>query len=58
VRFHTWQVDADPIHLVTVAAGDVDGDGRTDLVAGGLNLRRPYRRIAGVTAWFPRSGAP
>ena len=58
VRFRTWQVDADPIHLVTVAAGDVDGDGRTDLVAGGLNLRRPYRRIAGVTAWFARSGAP
>ena len=50
--FRTWQIDNDPIHLVTVATGDVDGDGRADIVAGGLNLRRPYQRIGGVTAWL------
>jgi hypothetical protein len=53
-RFTTWQIDTEPIHLVTVAAGDIDGDGRTDLVAGSLAMRRPFDRIGGVTAWLNR----
>lgn len=53
--FRTWQIDSDPIHLVTVATGDVDGDGRPDIVAGGLNLRRPFERIGGVTAWISKA---
>ncbi|HBL46345.1 MAG TPA: VCBS repeat-containing protein, partial [Planctomycetaceae bacterium] len=51
-NFKTWQIDSDPIHLVTVAAGDLDGDGRDDLVAGGLNLRKPFQRIGRITAWL------
>jgi hypothetical protein len=58
LRFRTSQVDADPIHLITVAIGDVDGDGRADIVAGGLNLRRPYHRIGGVTAWVHGEESP
>lgn len=54
-RFTTWQVDTEPIHLVTVATGDLDGDGRLDLVAGSLALRRPFDRIGGVTAWLNRA---
>ena len=50
--FRTWQIDNDPIHLVTVATGDVDGDGRPDVVAGSLNHRRPYQRVGGTTAWL------
>lgn len=55
--FRTWQIDSDPIHLVTVATGDVDGDGRPDVVAGSLNLRRPFQRIAGTTAWLNKGSA-
>jgi len=57
LRFRPWQVDADPIHLITVDVGDVDGDGRADIVAGGFNFRRPYRRIGGVTAWLQAKAA-
>jgi hypothetical protein len=53
-QFRTWQVDTSPIHLVTVAIGDIDHDGQADIVAGSLNMRRPYDRIGGVTAWLGR----
>jgi hypothetical protein len=57
-HFTPWQIDTEPIHLITVAAGDVDGDGRCDLVAGSLTLRRPFERVGGVTAWLNRGPSP
>lgn len=56
-QFTPWTIDTDPIHLVTVACGDIDGDGRPDVVAGGLNMRPPYERIGRITAWTS-GGAP
>jgi hypothetical protein len=56
-QFRTWQIAADPIHLVTVDVGDVDGDGKADVVAGSLNLRAPYERIGKVTAWINRGAS-
>lgn len=50
-HFETWQIDSDPIHLVTVAAGDVDGNGSIDIIAGGLNMRTPYQRFGRVVGW-------
>jgi hypothetical protein len=55
-NFRTWQVDSTPTHLVTVSCGDLDGDGQTDLVAGGLHLLGPYDQLGRVTGWFSGGG--
>lgn len=43
-----------PIHLATVAAGDLNGDGLPDIVAGSLFLFDPRDRAGRVTAWMRR----
>lgn len=53
-RFRTWQIDARPTHRVTVAVCDLDGDGRADVVTGGLHLAGPFDKLGAVTAWFNR----
>jgi hypothetical protein len=45
-----------PTHLLTVAAGDLDGDGRPELVTGGFHAYPPYERISRLMVWG-RSGA-
>lgn len=54
-QFTPWQIDADPTHLVTVAIGDLDSDGRMDLIAGSMQLSGPFTAKSGVTAWLNRS---
>jgi len=56
-QFQTWQIDDRPTHLITVACGDVNGDGVDDIVAGGLHIRGPYDRIGRVTAWISQHPA-
>jgi hypothetical protein len=46
-----------PTHLITVAAGDVDGDGTADLVTGGMHISTPYDRLSRVLLWT-NHGAP
>jgi hypothetical protein len=59
-QFQPWQVDSRPTHRVTVAIGDLDGDGRNDILTGGLYAFGPYDRLGGLTAWFnlPRVEVP
>ncbi len=51
MRFTMHDVANTPTHLVTLGAGDVTGDGRVDLVTGGLHASRPYDRMSRVTLW-------
>jgi hypothetical protein len=40
-----------PTHLITLGVGDFDGDGRADLVTGGLHASRPYDRMSRISWW-------
>jgi FG-GAP-like repeat len=40
-----------PTHLITLGVGDLDGDGRIDLVTGGLHASRPYDRMSRISWW-------
>ena len=54
-NFTTWQIDTDPINLATVAVGDLDGDKKLDIVAGGLHVHKTFQRIGRVSAWLNAS---
>jgi hypothetical protein len=51
-QFTTWQIDSQPTHRITVAVGDLDGDGRDDILTGGLHSLGPFDRTGGITAWL------
>lgn len=55
-NFTPRQIASEPIHLVTVAVGDINGDAAADIVAGALNFRKPYQRIGRVTGWLNQAG--
>lgn len=57
-KFTPWQLDDRPTHLVTVACGDLNGDGRDDIVAGSLHLAPPFEHFDGVTAWLSQRKEP
>ncbi len=49
--FTLRDVAGSPTHLVTLATGDLTGDGRPDLVTGGMHMSWPYDRLSRLTVW-------
>jgi len=53
-QFTKHAVAHSPTHLITLAIGDLDGNGTADLVTGGMHISLPYDRMSRVTIWSNR----
>ncbi len=55
-NFQTWRIDEEPTHLVTVACGDLNDDGRDDIVAGALHVTRSDKDLGRIGMWLSAGG--
>jgi hypothetical protein len=53
-QFTAHRIATSPTHLITLAVGDLDGNGTPDLVTGGMHISRPYDRMSRITVWNNR----
>lgn len=53
-QFTLHDLSNTPTHLVTLAVGDLDGDGRADLATGGIHMSGPYDRLSRLMVWMNR----
>jgi hypothetical protein len=54
MRFRRHNVTNVPTHIQCLELGDFDGDGRTDLVTGGMHVYEPFDRVERVVLWRNR----
>ena len=57
-KFRPVPLAREPTRLITVAAGDLDGNGVPVLVTGGLHLYPPYTHMSRVTLWRRKLSTP
>ena len=51
MRFTVHPLANSPTHIQAFAIADLDGDGRLDMVTGGMHVAEPYDRVARVVFW-------
>jgi hypothetical protein len=56
-QFTVHGIASSPTHLITLAIGDLDGNGTPDLVTGGMHISGPYDRMSRVMVWSNRGAA-
>jgi hypothetical protein len=55
----TWTIDTAPVELITLAVGDLDGDGIPDLVAGRLRVPTTVApESTGIAVWLSGKAKP
>ena len=50
-NFTRHTIATEPIHLITAVVGDVNQDGRLDILASSMNVFPPFERMGRVTLW-------
>jgi hypothetical protein len=56
-RFTAHAISREPIHLISAAVGDLDGNGALDIVACSMHAFPPFERMGRVTLWENRAGS-
>ena len=54
MQFTLRPVAGTPTHLITLGVGDIDANGKPDLVTGGMHMSYPFDRMSRVTVWLHR----
>jgi hypothetical protein len=54
MQFTLRPVTGTPTHLITLGVGDIDANGKLDLVTGGMHMSHPFDRMSRVTLWLQR----
>jgi len=50
-KFVARGIATSPTHLITAALADMDGDGRLDIVTGGMHAFPPFSHLGRITFW-------